>query len=37
MGDVVNTVSTPAGEVWEIEWADGSVDLWLNRHEPPDG
>ena len=37
VGDVVNSVTTPAGEVWEIEWADGSMDLWLYRQRPPDG
>ncbi|WMI32977.1 hypothetical protein SEA_PEGGYLEG03_36 [Arthrobacter phage PeggyLeg03] len=32
VGDVVNTVALPDGEVWEIDWPDGSKDLWWNAN-----
>lgn len=35
-GAVVDTVSLPSGEVWEIDWPDGSKDLWLCRNQPPE-
>jgi hypothetical protein len=29
-GRVVDSVVVDAGVVWEIDWADGSKDLWLH-------
>jgi hypothetical protein len=35
-GKVADTVPLPTGEVWEIHWRDGSMDLWFHRCQPPE-
>lgn len=30
VGTVVDSVKISGGEVWEINWPDGSMDLWFH-------